>query len=126
MFEVDKILDHKKNNKYGYTLYVKWQDFGPECNTWEPIKAMYESVPFFVEEYLKSKQLEIEFDDNDEIIGLVALKKKRGRKPKQKENPEEEKKETEPKAAPKRGQARSKSKGKGAAPTEEGESSPTT
>ncbi|CAO3619736.1 unnamed protein product [Cunninghamella blakesleeana] len=57
-FIVEKILDHRK--RYGRLYYlVKWKDYGPEANTWEPIENLQpddqELIP--LTNYLKSQEL---------------------------------------------------------------------
>jgi hypothetical protein len=59
-FQVQSLVDYRPTNiidRYTSTIEVKvkWQDFGSEEDSWEPLNTMYEDVENLVNEFFSLK-----------------------------------------------------------------------
>ena len=77
LYTIDKLLDvrTRKIGKGSRREYlVKWEDYGPEHNTWEPATVIEKSAPIVVKQFEKSQKA---------LRGVEAVTKGVKRKPSQ-------------------------------------------
>jgi hypothetical protein len=55
-YEVEKILDHRRDKSGMYEYLVKWRHYGIESNTWEPV-SNFDSLGA-IQKYWKQKRME--------------------------------------------------------------------
>ena len=53
VFQVEKILKKRKHPKKGVLYFVKWYDFPPSANTWEPATSFFS--PQLIEDFEKEQ-----------------------------------------------------------------------
>ena len=65
-FVVEAIQDHKKEKSCPidrsaglYKLFIKWQNYTPSEDTWEPLENMQHDIPHMVDDYFKAKKITV-------------------------------------------------------------------
>jgi len=62
MYVVESIRDQRINSDGDTEYYIKWTDYGEECNTWEPIESLSESL-HLIQQFNNRNQLNLANDD---------------------------------------------------------------
>ena len=58
-YEVQHVVKHKKNKAGKVHLLIKWKGYSSAQNTWEPLESFYNDAAPLVNDYFKSKGLEL-------------------------------------------------------------------
>ena len=56
MFDVEKIVDSRKNDDESESFLIKWLGFEDSDNTWESAEAMIEDIPELVRKFRKTRR----------------------------------------------------------------------
>ena len=65
-FVVEAIQDHRREKACPidrsaglYKLFIKWQNYTPSDDTWEPLENMQHDIPHMVDDYFKAKGITV-------------------------------------------------------------------
>ena len=64
-FELEKILDYKKNARNKWYFLCRWKEFGPEEDKWEPASSFIHGYTDTLIKFLKKRP------ENDKELSLI-------------------------------------------------------
>lgn len=59
LYDVEAIRSYKITENNQIRLLIKWENYGEESNTWEPLEMNYPDIPDMIDKYFKEHNLKV-------------------------------------------------------------------